>query len=87
MTNVSFTKVFVGSVLGLFPTQLLNTYMGSTVRNFKEILADRADGYIILILQIIVTIILSLYVVHKAKQELSKLAKPHDIESGLSEER
>ena len=61
--------------------------MGSTVRNMKEILADRADGYIILTIQIIISVVLSLYLVHKAKQELSKLAKPKDVESGLLEEK
>lgn len=39
-------------MLGLFFTQLLNTYMGSTLRNMHEVLADRADGYIILISQV-----------------------------------
>lgn len=39
-------------MLGLFFTQLINTYMGSTLRNMHEVLADRADGYIILISQV-----------------------------------
>lgn len=84
---MGFTKALIGSIVGLFPTQVLNTYMGSTVRNMKEILADRADGYIILTIQIIISVVLSLYLVHKAKQELSKLAKPKDVESGLLEEK
>lgn len=52
----------------------------------KEVLADRADGYIILTVQIIFSIILSLYLVQKAKQELSKLARPLDVETGLGDD-
>lgn len=87
MTQVSFSKTFFGSILGLFPTQLLNTYMGSTVRNMKEVLSDRANGYIILIVQIIFSILLSLYLVNKAKKELSKFARPLDVESGLVDDK
>lgn len=52
LTNVKFSTFILASVLGLFFTQLINTYMGSTLRNMHEVLADRADGYIILISQV-----------------------------------
>ena len=73
ITNVSYTQALMGSVLGLLPTQMINTYMGSTIRNMQEVLADRADGYIILTIQVIVSIFLSLYLIRKAKQELNKI--------------
>ena len=52
ITNIKFSTYIFASIIGIFPTQLLNTYMGSTLRNMHEVLADRADGYIILISQV-----------------------------------
>lgn len=72
---------------GLLPTQILNTYMGSTVRNMQEVLADRVDGYIVLTAQIIVSIFLVLYLLRKARSELAKLSRPVDIETGDLENR
>ena len=87
MTDVSFAKVFFSSIIGLLPTQILNTYIGSTVRNMKEVLSDRADGYIILIAQIIFSVMLTFYLLQKARQELYKLTKPIDVESGLMDNK
>lgn len=65
--------------------------MGSTLRNMTEVLADRADGYIILSVQVIFSIFLSYYLVKKARQELAKLSAQQsesgaesivDVESG-----
>ena len=81
MTNVSYSKALLGSVTGLLPTQLLNTYMGSTLRNMQEVLADRADGYIVLAAQVIFSIVLMLYLLKKARNELAKLTRS-DIETG-----
>lgn len=67
-------KTIFVSIVGLFPTQLLNTYMGSTLRNMTEVLADRADGYIILGVQVLFSIFLSYYLIRKAKRELAKLS-------------
>lgn len=72
-------------MLGLLPTQLLNTYMGSTFRNMQEVLSDRVDGYIILGIQVIFSILLMLYILHKARKELAKLAQDVDVESGMCE--
>ena len=67
---------------GLLPTQMLNTYMGSTVRNMQEVLADRVDGYIILSAQVVISIFLMLYLLRKARSELAKLTQQVDVESG-----
>ena len=84
MTDVSFFKCLLGSVVGLLPTTCLNTYMGCTVRNMQEVLSNRADGYIILTGQVIFSALLMLYIGQKARSELSKLAVKVDIESGNS---
>lgn len=52
--------------------------MGSTVRNMQEILGSQADGYIILIAQVLITVVLMFYVVKKARQELVKLTQSTD---------
>ena len=82
MTNVSYTRVLCASVLGLLPTQILNTYVGSTLRSIREVLTDRADAYIILSFQIIVSVLLTLYLVRKARLELTRMNSLVDIEKG-----
>lgn len=49
--------------------------MGSTVRNMQEVLGNQADGYIILIAQVLFSIVLTFYLVKKARQELAKLTQ------------
>ena len=73
MTSVNFWQFFFASVIGLLPTQLLNTYMGSTVRSMQEVLTDRIDGYVILGVQVVFSLGLMLYLLHKARKELAKL--------------
>ena len=75
MTSVNYWTCLVASVIGLFPTQFLNTYMGSTIRNMQEVLGDQADGYIILIAQVLFTIVLMFYLVRRARQELAVLTE------------
>ena len=84
---MSFIKAVIGSVIGLLPTQLINTYMGSTVRNMTEVLSDRADGYLILLGQVLFSVVLSLYLVQKARQELVKLSRTKDVETGQTDEK
>ena len=73
MTSVSYWQFFLASALGLLPTQVLNTYMGSTVRSMQEVLTDRMDGYIILGVQVVFSLVLMLYLLNKARRELAKL--------------
>lgn len=75
MTSISYYRFLVGSSLGLIPTQCINTYMGSTVRNMQEVLGNKVDGYIILIAQVLFSVVLMVYVFRKARKELSKLTQ------------
>ncbi len=85
---MSYLKTIVASIIGLFPTQVINTYMGSTVRSMTEVLADRADGYIILAVQVIFSIFLSYYLIRKARLELAKLSNtPEGTEVDLESAR
>ena len=76
MTSISYWRFFVASSLGLIPTQIINTYMGSTVRNMQEVLGNKVDGYIILIAQVLLSIVLTIYLFRKARKELAKLTQP-----------
>ena len=44
---MSFIKAVIGSAIGLLLIQLINTYMGSTVRNMTEVLSSRWLSYFI----------------------------------------
>ena len=45
------------------------------MRNMQEVLGNQADGYIILIAQVLFSIVLTFYLVKKARQELAKLTQ------------
>ncbi|XP_055950329.1 transmembrane protein 64-like [Argiope bruennichi] len=70
---------YVGaSALGLFPTQLISVYLGTTVRSMEEVLVDENTatvGYGVLILQVIVSVALLAYILKRARQELRKSVK------------
>lgn len=80
MTSITYVRVLCASVIGLLPTQILNTYVGSTLRSIREVLTDRADAYILLSFQIIISVLLTIYLVRKAKIELSKMNNFVDVE-------
>ena len=51
-TNVSYLLCLSATMVGLLPTQCLNTYMGSTLRDMTQVLTNQTDGYILLIVQV-----------------------------------
>ena len=61
---------------------MLNTYMGSTLRNMQDVLSDRLDNYVVLSGQIISSILLMAYLLRKARRELAKHTRQADIEAG-----
>lgn len=78
VTDIRYLVCFVSSMIGSLPTQCLNTYMGSTLRDMAEVLTHRADGYIILGVQILITAVLSMYVVRLAYREFKKMANSNE---------
>lgn len=76
----------MASSLGLFPTQLLNTYVGTTLRNMEEIYSSSAENYVILIVQVVVTGCLLVYVFRRARYEINKAMADLDTEPGSIEE-
>ncbi|XP_066571493.1 transmembrane protein 64 isoform X2 [Amia ocellicauda] len=72
ITDVSLPNYLVASSVGLLPTQLLNSYLGTTLRTMEDVIAEQSvSGYLIFSLQIIISIGLMFYVVHRAQVELN----------------
>ncbi|KAM9308897.1 transmembrane protein 64 [Gastrophryne carolinensis] len=72
ITDLSLPNYLVASSVGLFPTQLLNSYLGTTLRTMEDVIAEQSvSGYFIFSLQIVISIALMFYVVHRAQVELN----------------
>eukprot|EP00079_Xenopus_tropicalis_P016382 XP_004915209.1 PREDICTED: transmembrane protein 64 [Xenopus tropicalis] len=72
ITDLSLPNYLAASSIGLFPTQLLNSYLGTTLRTIEDVIAEQSvSGYFIFSLQVIISIALMFYVVHRAQVELN----------------
>ncbi|XP_063780148.1 transmembrane protein 64 [Pseudophryne corroboree] len=72
ITDLSLPNYLAASSVGLFPTQLLNSYLGTTLRTMEDVIAEQSvSGYFIFSLQIMISIALMFYVVHRAQVELN----------------
>ncbi|XP_011557407.3 transmembrane protein 64 isoform X1 [Plutella xylostella] len=62
----------LATCLGLMPAQLINVYLGSTLRSMHDVLHEsHATGYVVFALQILIGITLMVWVVQKARKELT----------------
>ncbi|XP_010217953.1 PREDICTED: transmembrane protein 64 [Tinamus guttatus] len=72
ITDLSLPNYLMASSVGLLPTQLLNSYLGTTLRTMEDVIAEQSvSGYFIFSLQIVISIGLMFYVVHRAQVELN----------------
>lgn len=72
VTDLSLPNYLMASSVGLLPTQLLNSYLGTTLRTMEDVIAEQSvSGYLIFSLQIVISIGLMFYVVHRAQVELN----------------
>ncbi|XP_067414360.1 transmembrane protein 64 [Emydura macquarii macquarii] len=72
ITDLSLPNYLMASSVGLLPTQLLNSYLGTTLRTMEDVIAEQSvSGYFIFTLQIVISIGLMFYVVHRAQMELN----------------
>lgn len=72
ITDVPLPNYLVASSVGLLPTQLLNSYLGTTLRTMEDVIAEQSvSGYFVFSLQIVISIGLMFYVVHRAQVELN----------------
>lgn len=53
ITDVSLPDYLVASSVGLLPTQLLNSYLGTTLRTIEDVIAEQSiSGYFLFSLQV-----------------------------------
>lgn len=53
ITDLSLPNYLAASSVGLFPTQLLNSYLGTTLRTMEDVIAEQSvSGYFIFSLQV-----------------------------------
>uniref|UniRef100_A0A8C6N2L4 Transmembrane protein 64 n=1 Tax=Mus spicilegus TaxID=10103 RepID=A0A8C6N2L4_MUSSI len=72
ITDLSLPNYLMASSVGLLPTQLLNSYLGTTLRTMEDVIAEQSvSGYFVFCLQIVISIGLMFYVVHRAQVELN----------------
>ncbi|XP_043503554.1 transmembrane protein 64 [Polistes fuscatus] len=84
VSNITGIRYHVASALGLLPAQLINVYLGSSLRSMQDVLEDRstaATGYIVFCFQILVGVSLMVYVVQKARRELQLALLEADLAS------
>ncbi|XP_012283625.1 transmembrane protein 64 isoform X2 [Orussus abietinus] len=84
VSNIGGIRYHIASALGLLPAQLINVYLGSSLRSMQDVLEDRstaATGYIVFCFQIMVGVSLMVYVVQKARRELQLALLEADLAS------
>lgn len=62
------------TLLGLLPAQIINVYLGSTLRSMHDVLNDhqtKLTGYSVFAVQVLIGVALMVWVVQKARTELS----------------
>ncbi|XP_040442613.1 transmembrane protein 64, partial [Falco naumanni] len=85
ITDLSLPNYLMASSVGLLPTQLLNSYLGTTLRTMEDVIAEQSvSGYFIFSLQIVISIGLMFYVVHRAQVELNAAIVACEIEMKTS---
>lgn len=74
VSSVSARSYHVATLLGLLPAQTINVYLGSTLRSMRDVLNDHKTaftGYAVFAVEVLVGVTLMLWVVQKARMELS----------------
>ncbi|XP_053680686.1 protein pangolin, isoforms A/H/I/S-like [Anopheles nili] len=76
ISSVNTRSYHVGTVIGLLPAQTINVYLGSKLRSIHEVLNDHnaalgLAGYGVFVVEVIVGAALMVWVIQKARLELS----------------
>lgn len=75
VTDVQYRKYIVVSTLGLLPTHLIITYMGSTLKSMTDVLANESTARtasLVFIAQLFIAVGVMYYLLNTAKHELDK---------------
>lgn len=72
VSDVGGCGYHLATMLGLLPAQVINVYLGSTLRSMHDVLHEsHLTGYIVFAFQILIGITLMVWVVQKARKELT----------------
>ncbi|EAL38667.3 AGAP012406-PA, partial [Anopheles gambiae str. PEST] len=76
ISSVNTRSYHAGTVIGLLPAQTINVYLGSKLRSIHEVLSDHnaalgLAGYGVFVVEVIVGAALMIWVIQKARLELS----------------
>eukprot|EP00093_Oithona_nana_P001429 01429.XXX_5406_4784_1 [CDS] Oithona nana genome sequencing. len=82
LSPISTRHYIQASVVGMFPCQAINVYLGSTVRSMEEVLGNydantATIGLMILLCQLFFASLLILFVIQKAKKQVEYLSSNH----------
>merc|ERR1712038_986481 len=86
VSSLAMPRYIVASVIGLIPTQTLNVYIGSTLRSMEEVLTSSENmlaGWLILLVQLVITLLVGVFIVRSARQELDKTIQLQSCEQTL----
>lgn len=75
VSQIQLSTYLVASTLGLFPTQFVSVYLGTSLRSIEDVLTDdntATTGYLVLFVQIFLSILLISFLIKQAKSELKK---------------
>ncbi|XP_078400044.1 transmembrane protein 64-like [Cetorhinus maximus] len=79
ISKLETVQYLATSTIGLLPSQILNSYLGSTVRTLEDVVNHRGvEGYLAFALQIFISVVMMLYFVRRARQELNKTIEAHN---------
>lgn len=70
--KISKTRYTLATAVGLLPTQILNTYMGTTLRTMEDVLAGKSDNVFVIVAQVVVALVVSYLVNQKMRAEINK---------------
>eukprot|EP00050_Salpingoeca_kvevrii_P009888 m.5351 g.5351 ORF g.5351 m.5351 type:complete len:483 (+) comp2504_c0_seq1:294-1742(+) len=68
--KVSSRKYLAASICGLLPTQLLNSYMGSSLRSMEDVLSGKSSNTMVLVSQVFVAVAVTFFVNQRMKREV-----------------
>lgn len=75
VSNVHRLSYYLGTMIGLFPAQFINVYIGSSLRSMHEVFSNHSTAlasYGVFVVEICIGIALMAWVVHRARRELAE---------------
>ncbi|KAK2724808.1 transmembrane protein 64-like [Artemia franciscana] len=86
VSPLSIKSYLCATAIGLLPTQVINVYLGSTVRSMQDVLTDSntaTTGYFVFAVQVMISMLLMMFVLRKAKIELNKMVQKNTLSSSI----